>query len=148
MTFMNLPKGFASDNASGVVHPSGFKSDESRAAHEEGWMGGLKDLSGEIEDGRLRMVRVYQAPIAKLFETCKERMVKGKVLESVANQKLVFDLDSTRVSLTFDSEDDGGSSVELIHDHLNTVALQKTHRKNWETITEAMAKTLGHGSME
>jgi uncharacterized protein YndB with AHSA1/START domain len=125
-----------------LVH-TGFKTESVRSSHEGGWTGGLADLTNEIQEGKLRMVRVFASPVAKLYDTCKERMVKGQITEAIPNKKLVFNLQSTQVTLNFDEEDDGGSSVELIHDHLNTEALQKSHRSNWETITEAMAGTLG-----
>jgi uncharacterized protein YndB with AHSA1/START domain len=125
-----------------LVH-TGFKTESVRASHEGGWNGGLSDLTNEMQEGKLRMVRVFAAPVAKLYDTCKERMVKGEVTEAVPNKKLVFNLQSTQVTLNFDEEDDGGSSVEVIHDHLNTDALRKSHRSDWEIITEAMADTLG-----
>ena len=125
-----------------LVH-TGFKTEDARSSHEGGWNGGLADLTNEIQEGKLRMVRVFAAPVAKLYETSKERMVKGEITEAIPNKKLVFGLQSTQVTLNFDEEDDGGSSVELIHEHLNTDALRKSHRLNWETITEAMVGTLG-----
>ncbi len=126
-----------------LVH-SGFKTESSRNDHQGGWDAGVTDLVNEIQGGTLRMVRVYAAPVAKLFETSRERMAaKGEVLEAVPNQKLIFNLESTRVTLSFDEEDDGGSSVALVQENLTTDALQKSYRKNWETITEAMAGVLG-----
>ena len=128
-----------------MIH-TGFKTEEVRASHQGGWEAGLADLTNEMQDGKLRMVRMYAAPVAKLYETSKERMVKGTLLESVPNKKLVFNLDSTQVTLNFDDEDDNGSSVEVIHDHLTTDALQKSHRLSWEKVTESMVATLGRNT--
>ena len=36
-----------------------------------GWTTGLVDLITEMEKGQLRFVRSFEAPIEKLFETCK-----------------------------------------------------------------------------
>jgi len=128
-----------------LVH-TGFKSESVRASHQGGWESGLTDFTNELQEGKLRMVRVFGAPVTKLYETCKDRMVKGEILENVPNKKIVFNWDSTQVTLCFDEEDDGGSSVELIHDHLNTKTLLKSHRAGWQKITEAMAETLGRSS--
>jgi uncharacterized protein YndB with AHSA1/START domain len=53
-----------------LVH-AGFDTVGDRDAHQQGWNGGLTDLTQEIENGRVRMVRVLPMPISKLFETCK-----------------------------------------------------------------------------
>jgi uncharacterized protein YndB with AHSA1/START domain len=124
-----------------LVH-TGFKTEESRSQHEGGWNAGITDLTKEIEEAQLRLVRVFAVPKSKLFEICKERLVKGEVLETVSNKKIVFGLQSTQVTLNFDDEDDGESSIELIHDRLNTDALLKSNRLHWEKLTAELAKEL------
>ncbi len=128
-----------------LVH-AGFKNDKDCAAHEEGWTAGIVDMGQELKEGRLRMVRVFAAPLAQMFETAQKRMVQGKVLESLPGKKIIFDWDSTRVSLSFDSEDEGGSSVEIVQDGLTSAPLRKKHRLGWERITEEMVKTLGRST--
>ncbi|MBL7716308.1 MAG: SRPBCC domain-containing protein [Bdellovibrionales bacterium] len=123
----------------------GFADEESRAAHQGGWDGGIADMAKQMQEGTLRMVRVYSSPIEKLFATCQEKLVIGKALELVPNKKIVFDAETTRVTLTFDQEDDGGSSFELVQSNLPSPGLQKSFRKNWERISESMALTLGRG---
>lgn len=53
-----------------LVH-SGFISEESKENHRKGWEGGLVDLTGEVENGRLRLLRSYNVSSEKLFELCK-----------------------------------------------------------------------------
>jgi uncharacterized protein YndB with AHSA1/START domain len=124
-----------------LVH-TGFKSEDSRSKHEGGWKAGLTDLTKEVQEAQLRIVRVFEVPVAKLYEVCRERLVKGEVLKSDSGKKIVFGLQSTQVTLNFDEEDDGGSSVEIIHERLNTDALIQSHRLNWETVTAALQKEL------
>lgn len=130
------------DNTKLKLLHSGFKTDSSREQHQKGWDGGLADLATEIQEGKLRIVRTYTASVEKLYETCKASMVKGEVLESVPNKKIVFNLDSTRVTLSFNERDNGISSVELIHANLNSDALLKSHRLGWQKITEAISSSL------
>jgi uncharacterized protein YndB with AHSA1/START domain len=164
-----------------LVH-SGFSSKDVRDSHEKGWTGGINDMSEEIQSGKIRMVRVFPVPVAKLYETCtnpktffgilgdsekgtyefkiggqycfptKKHEIKGEFLEIVPGKKIVFTWQSapcgiqlthdTKVTLLFDDEDEGGSSLELIHELLDTEELQKSHRKGWEMVTDKMSELL------
>jgi len=53
-----------------LVH-TGFTSQEISDAHQNGWMAGVDDFGNEHEVGRLRMVRIYQAPVDEMFAICK-----------------------------------------------------------------------------
>jgi uncharacterized protein YndB with AHSA1/START domain len=53
-----------------VVH-TGFKDQANCEGHRKGWTGGLNDLNEELVQGRLRMVRGFEASVDKLFEACK-----------------------------------------------------------------------------
>jgi len=48
----------------------GFKDKEVRDAHEGGWTSGLGDLSNEIANGALRLIRKFEIPVQKLYEKC------------------------------------------------------------------------------
>lgn len=52
-----------------VLQHAGFKDQSVCDAHIGGWTSGLNDMSAEMENGRLRMVRRYKVPVNTLFET-------------------------------------------------------------------------------
>ena len=163
-----------------IVH-TGFKDESTRNDHQGGWESGLTDLIQELQLGKIRMVRVFEVPVAKLYDTCKDFSVffspvaqaekgtydfrvggkycvpsekgevKGEYLEIIPLKKLVFSWASncgadmnpnSKVTLIFDEEDDGGSSLELLHDSLDTEEQQKRHRAGWEIVTGALLKRL------
>jgi uncharacterized protein YndB with AHSA1/START domain len=72
--------------------------------------------------------------------------VLGKYEEIVPGKKIVFSWESgcgakferpTRVTLLFDDEDEGGSSLELLHELLPQDAV-KRHREGWEFVTREL----------
>lgn len=79
----------------------------------------------------------YQLPTAK-------GEIKGEFLDILPNQKIALSwlvgyagplLDS-KVTLTINKKDDGGSTLELVHSGLHSVADKKAHRFGWETVTK------------
>lgn len=50
---------------------TGFKDKDNCDDHEKGWTGGLNDLTEEMQNGRLRLVRDFSVPVEKLFDACK-----------------------------------------------------------------------------
>jgi uncharacterized protein YndB with AHSA1/START domain len=161
-----------------VVLHSGFADKEEADAHNDGWCAGLDDLSAELEQGRLRIVRVYPFSKEALFKVCSDPKkffgivaeadqgeadfrvggqyrfptekgeVRGKYEEIIPGKKIVFSwLNScegplknpSRVTLLFDEEDDGGSSLELIHELLPHDQV-KDHREGWSYLTEELKK--------
>lgn len=54
-----------------VLLHTGFRNQEICDAHQHGWMHGVDDFSNELQQGRLRMVRIYQAPVDEMFAICK-----------------------------------------------------------------------------
>lgn len=54
-----------------VLTHTGFVTEESKENHRGGWEGGLTDLTGEMEEGRLRLLRSYNVTTDKLFDLCK-----------------------------------------------------------------------------
>lgn len=128
-----------------VTH-TGFTDLENRNGHEGGWNGGLEDLSQEITNGRLRLMRKFPVPIERLYETCKNPSTfpGAKLLETIPNEKIVFDFDhETKVTLTFESEDkkEDGSWITLIHEGLKTESQQKAHREGWDSLLKNLSPT-------
>lgn len=54
-----------------VLEHTGFHNKDVCDGHTQGWTSGLDDLSAEIQEGRLRMVRSFSLPVEKVFEACK-----------------------------------------------------------------------------
>jgi uncharacterized protein YndB with AHSA1/START domain len=53
-----------------VLTHTGFKTKELCDGHNAGWTDGINDMTEEIQNGRLRMVRRFETSIEKLYETC------------------------------------------------------------------------------
>ena len=53
-----------------VIH-TGFTTKEICDAHQSGWMAGIDDFGNEHDAARLRLVRIYQAPVSEMFAMCK-----------------------------------------------------------------------------
>ena len=154
---------------------TGFQNKEVCDNHQQGWNGGMNDMSEQMQSGRLRFVRNFPAPVEKLFETCKNPAtffsimgditrgtidfkvggkfqvptqkgeIKGEFVEILPNKKLSFTWLSncsgpiaggSKVTLLFSAKDDGGSSLELLHDGLASEDDQKSHRQGWEAVTQ------------
>ena len=103
-----------------VLLHTGFANQEVRDGHEAGWNHGIDDLGGEIQDGRLRLVRVFNCSVDELYAACnnpatffafmgdvnkgnidyrvggsfqvptKKGEVRGEFLDLVPNSKIVF----------------------------------------------------------
>ena len=50
---------------------TGFKDQLVCDAHKSGWTNGINDMTNEMDDGRLRMVRNFKIPVHKLYEVIK-----------------------------------------------------------------------------
>lgn len=123
---------------------TGFTDQENCDGHKGGWSGGFDDLSQEITNGKLRLSRQASLPLEKLFESCKSPSSffghKGEFLEVIANQKIVFNSNGTKVTLLFEADDDpkNGAWVELLHEGLKTEALQKSERAKWDSLLKKL----------
>lgn len=118
---------------------SGFTDKENRDGHEGGWKGGLEDLTQEITIGKLRFTRQYPFSLERLFEICKDPKSqfghKGEFIEMVPNQKIIFGIQDTKVSLLLEADDDKKTSwLELLHEGLNTESQQKNDRAKWDSM--------------
>lgn len=120
------------------LHHSGFVSKEIADMHNQGWTGGVNDMASEITDGRVNLVRWFKnVPPTQLYEACKKE-IKGKILEAVPNQKITLD----QTTFEFDTDDEGGSYVTINHLGLATPELQISRRRQWETMTNSLLKSL------
>ena len=126
---------------------TGFTDLENRDAHQGGWSGGLEDLGQEITNGKLRLIRKFPMTIEKLFELCQKGTFKGQVLETVQNQKIIFNWNETKVTLLFESDDDKDVSwLELIHEGLKDESEQKTRRADWDLLLKHLRTNIEPGS--
>jgi uncharacterized protein YndB with AHSA1/START domain len=123
-----------------LVH-SGFSDIENKDNHQGGWTSGLNDVTEEITNGRLRMVRKISMGIEKAFaafQSPKSNLaIHGKTLETVPNKKIVLSLEpETKLTLLFDTDDDDThiSWLEIIHEGLKTEAEQKSYRAKWDAL--------------
>jgi uncharacterized protein YndB with AHSA1/START domain len=156
-----------------IVH-TGFASQEEAEGHDHGWCAGLDDLAGELESGRVRIVRMYPVSRDALYSACSNPKnffgiisdvekgsaefrtggkyqfpnehggVAGEFQEIIPGKKIVFSWLNgskmkferpTRVTLVFDDEDEGGSSLELVHEFLPLGEQVMIHRDGWEYVT-------------
>ncbi|MFL5812235.1 MAG: SRPBCC domain-containing protein [Bdellovibrionia bacterium] len=156
-----------------IVH-TGFATQEEADAHDHGWCAGLDDLTGELAEGRVRIVRMFPVSRDVLYSACSNPKnffgiisdvekgsadfrvggqyqfpnehggVAGEFQEIIPGKKIVFSWLSgcnmkfdrpTRVTLVFDDEDEGGSSLELVHEFLPLGEQVTSHRDGWEYVT-------------
>lgn len=54
-----------------VLQHSGFKDKAVCDQHEMGWTAGLNDMTTELQDGKLRLLRSFNAPVNELFAKCQ-----------------------------------------------------------------------------
>ncbi len=122
-----------------IIH-TGFKDQELVDQHRGGWDSGIEDLTTEMLQGRLRIVRLFNMPIEKLYALCNSKadFKKGKVLETVSEKKLVIDIDHTKLTLLFETEEDNQSWLELIHEGLDTESKQMEQRQHWDQLLTQM----------
>src|SRR5205823_13325864 len=52
-----------------IVH-TGFATQEDAEGHDHGWCAGLDDLTAELIEGRLRLVRVYLVSCDVFYSAC------------------------------------------------------------------------------
>lgn len=97
-------------------------------------------IIGDVARGSIdvRVDGTFQVPTQK-------GEIKGTFLEIIPNKKLSFTWSSncsgpipggSKVTLLFSAKDDGGSSLELLHEGLSSEGDQKSHRQGWEMVTQ------------
>ena len=161
-----------------VIQHTGFTDKEEADSHNGGWNAGLADLAGELEQGRIRILRSYQGSRDILYGICSDHKrffglvaksaqgeadfrvggqfrfptekgeIRGQYEEIVIGQRIAFSWLSScgvsfkspsKVTLTFDDEDEGGSSIALVHENLPIEAV-KSQREGWEFLTAELRK--------
>ncbi|MES2768273.1 MAG: SRPBCC family protein [Bdellovibrionota bacterium] len=125
-----------------LVH-TGFINQQNTDNHKQGWSSIVPDFGEEMQNGRLRMLRKFDAPVEMLFDLCKkqEHFSALNISETVPNKKIVFSLKETKGTLTFDQKDNV-SSLEIIHNGLETIKDRKAQRAVWEILTENIAEII------
>jgi uncharacterized protein YndB with AHSA1/START domain len=161
-----------------LLNHTGFTTQSDVDDHRGGWLGGIGDLLTELEERSLCFIRYFDVPVAKLYEVCShpdfffgpvaeiqkghadfkvggsfqyptaKDEIRGKFLEIVPNQKIVFTWEKScetktpidsKVSLIFTASDDG-SALELLHEKLPNVSSVDSHRLGWMILTNALLK--------
>ncbi len=105
------------------------------------FFGAMGDLSRGTVD--LRVGGQFQLPT-------ESGEVKGEFLKIISNKEMSFSwlagctgpMQSSRVSLVFEGNDKGGSTLKLVHDGLATKYDQKAHRSGWEAVLEGVETAL------
>jgi uncharacterized protein YndB with AHSA1/START domain len=124
-----------------VLEHTGFQDQSTCDNHFQGWNGGINDLTNEIENGRIRLVRRYETPVEKLYEKVLEsKKLFGEVQDFVLNQKITLD---SNVTLLFAVRDENNSALEIIHDGLFTDKDIEVNRKNWDRVTTKLMEIIG-----
>jgi uncharacterized protein YndB with AHSA1/START domain len=127
-----------------ILH-TGFTDKENCDGHYQGWEGGIDDLNEELSNGRVRMLRRYDASTEKLFETVLQTVksdMKGECTEVLPNKKIVLALKGSRVVMNILPRDKGTSALELLHEGLMTKEDQMSQRRGWDIITSKMTEKL------
>lgn len=124
-----------------VLEHSGFKDQSVCDNHYQGWNGGINDLATEMESGRIRLLRRYETPVEKLYDTVKKsKNLFGEIHDLVPNQKITID---SNVSLLFTARDEGNSALEITHEGLFTEKDRDASRNNWDRITTQLTELIG-----
>lgn len=125
-----------------ILH-TGFTDKDSCDSHFKGWEGGIDDLNDELTNGRLRMVRRYDAPVEELFEmVLKTAKAEGECAEVVQNEKIVVNLKNSRVVMNILPREKGTSALELLHEGLMKKEDQISYRQSWDKITLKMMEKI------
>lgn len=124
-----------------VLKHSGFSDQSTCDNHFQGWNGGINDLAGEMENGRIRLVRRYEAPVEKLYDKVLEsKNLFGEFQDNVANQKITID---SNITLLFSVRDEKNSALEIIHEGLFTDKDIEASRNNWDLVTTKLTEIIG-----
>jgi len=104
-------------------------------------------LMGDVSKGAIdfKVGGSYQVPT-------KSGHIKGEFTEIVPSKKIKLTwregcgqaLANSNVTLVVNQKDDGQSTLELVHDGLNTPKLTLAHRQGWEYVTKQMASQMAN----
>jgi uncharacterized protein YndB with AHSA1/START domain len=104
-----------------VIEHTGFKDKANCDGHEMGWTGGAKDMAAQLENGRLRMVRSYEASVEKLFESLKNPETFFGYIGDVSRGTVEFKVGGTYQVPTKDGEIKG-EFLEIIPNQKITIS--------------------------
>lgn len=123
-----------------VLEHVGFTDQANCDGHLQGWTGGINDLTTELEESRIRLMRRYEVPIEKLFTIVQQSEdLFGKSKDFVANQKMTLD---PNVTLIFTARDDKNSNLEIIHHGLISDEDKIINRNKWNRVTEKLTEII------
>ncbi len=124
-----------------VLEHTGFQDQAACDNHFQGWNGGINDLTNEMENGSIRLVRRYEASVEKLFEKVSaSKNLFGEIKDSTLNQKIIVD---SNITLLFSTRENNQSALEIIHSGLITDKDIEMSRKNWDNVTSKLTEIMG-----
>lgn len=110
-----------------VLEHKGFKDKETCDNHYQGWNGGINDMTSEMEEDKIRLVRRYDTPVEKL-----------KALVKASN-----DFKVSNITLHFMEREGQASALEIIHSGLRSDGEKETSRNNWDKVTTKLMEMIG-----
>jgi len=123
-----------------VLEHTGFSDKSTCDSHYQGWNGGINDLTSEMLDGRIRLLRRYDVPVEALYNKFLEsKNLFGEIHTSTLNQKISI---NPHVTLVFSVRDDNCSAVEIIQEGLLTQNDKDASRNKWDQITTKLLETI------
>lgn len=123
-----------------ILEHQGFYDQSTCDDHYQGWNGGLTDLISEMENGQIRMVRGYDAPVEKLMAMVLESKDLFGTIKETSNNKIILD---TNTTLLFSAKNENRTSLEIIKIDLLSERDIEKNRKNWDAITSKLTELLG-----
>lgn len=124
-----------------VLQHTGFNDKATCDNHYQGWNGGINDLSSEIEQGRISLLRRYDASVEKLFKTVNEtKQLFGEFSDIVPKEKIVLKSNAT---LLFLKREDGTSALQITQNGLDSESAKDLSRNNWDKITSNLLEIIG-----
>lgn len=109
-----------------VLEHKGFKDKDTCDSHYQGWNGGINDMSSEMEEDKIRLVRRYETSVDKL---------KAIVLETK-------DFQDSTITLQFLEREGMTSALEIIQSGLHSDKDKVEGRKRWDKITTKLLETI------
>jgi uncharacterized protein YndB with AHSA1/START domain len=124
-----------------VLEHSGFNDKSTCDNHYQGWNGGINDLSSEMEQGQINLVRRYETSVEKLFDLVKgSKQLFGEFSDIVPNEKITLKSNAT---LLFLKREGDTSALQIIQAGLQSESAKDLSRNNWDKITTNLVEMLG-----
>lgn len=122
-----------------VLLHTGFSTQAGADNHQGGWNSGLADMTQEIQDGRLRMVRIVGAPLEKTFESCQNSQKlfasDSQLLESTPNQKIKLSSSTGQITILLSPKDENSTKLEMLYESARIKDSSLVQRRALEAAT-------------